>query len=99
MTDPALLLVIADAAVTRQRAAWGDGRGGWEDMAGQRLTLALLIEAEERTARLRCVGEWADLPELRETLANLGRMEAEAAAKAAQEERAYEEARRNRPGP
>src|SRR5262245_40469019 len=71
MPDPALRLVVADALVARLRARVD----GWDfdDMAHQRDTLAWLIEAEERVALLRGVNEWADLPELRERLAEVSR--------------------------
>ncbi len=76
MPDPALLLlVIADALVARLRArvdAWD-----FDDLADQRDTLARLVEAEERVARLRGVPEWADLPELRERLVEVTRWAAE----------------------
>jgi hypothetical protein len=71
MPDSALLLVIADALVARLRARV-DGRD-FGDLADQRDTLARLVEAEERSARLRGVYEWGDLPELRERLAEVTR--------------------------
>ncbi len=75
MTDPALLLIIADALVARLRARL-ECRC-WDDPAQQRDTLARLIEAEERAARLGGVPEWGDLPELRERLAEVTRWAAE----------------------
>ena len=77
MPDPdpnLLLLVIADAAVRRQRAALAAGDAwAWEDLDEQVGALERLIEAEERAARLRGANEWADLPELRERLAEVTR--------------------------
>jgi hypothetical protein len=65
------LLVAADALVARLRArvdAWA-----FEDMADQRDTLSRLVEAEETVAELRGVNESADLPELRQRLAEVTR--------------------------
>jgi hypothetical protein len=74
VTDPALLLVVADAAVRRGRAALAAGDAwAWEDPAHQRGVLERLVEAEERAARLRGVYEWGDLPELRQRLAEVTR--------------------------
>ncbi len=45
----------------------------FDDVAHQRDNLARLVEAEERVAELRGVNEWADLPELRQRLAEVTR--------------------------
>src|SRR5262249_42142621 len=67
-------LIRADAAVRRLRAALERGdRHGWRDAAEQPLTVALLVEAEERLARLRGTQPWHDLDELRQRLRELVR--------------------------
>ena len=80
MPDPALRLVLADAAVSRQRAALaaGDARA-WEDRARQRGVPGRLVEAEERVARLRACEPWHDLPGLRARRAEGTRRAAERA--------------------
>ena len=79
MPDPTLMLVVADALVDRLRRRVE--RWAFDDAADQRLTVALLVDAEERLARLSGSPPAPDLPELRQRVRDLDQWQAEDAAR------------------